>query len=441
MADTSIAAAAPLRLLLALCLTVGCAGAPESVPAPDAGVAVIGWDGATWRVIDPLLRQGRLPNLERLLERGSRGVLLAERPMYSPSLWTSLATGFPPSMHGVTDFQLPDPEGTGLVLAASFHRRRAPVWSIASAFDRSVGFVGWWTTWPAETVNGYMVSDHLAYNRWDAWARRAEGQDYRLTFPAELADELAVHAVRPDDVDARTISALVPFDEGELQELLRADRPVKFHAPSVMRFGYATDASVARFATHLLDSREQPDLFAAVFILSDVAGHVFWHHYEPEAFPGMRDDPGRLAEAIPNVYAQLDSWTGEILDRLDPDTRIILLSDHGMGPEGTLPVPDRNPAAFHRRDGILVVSGPGVTAGADLGEVSMLDVAPTLLALLGLPLARDLPGRVMAAAFPEIDLGQSWVDSYGDGRSQLPPLPSPGAEDYEERLRALGYIE
>ncbi len=421
---------------------MGCAAPSKPAHEETAKVAVIGWDGATWRVIDPLLRRGQLPHLERLLERGSRGVLLAERPTYSPAMWTSLATGFPPQAHGVTDFQLPDPDGTGLVLAATFHRHKAPIWRIASAFGRSVGFVGWWTTWPAETVNGYMVSDHLAYNRWDAWARRAEGQDYRLTFPAELTDELASHAVRPDDVDAATISALVPFDAGELQEMLSAEKPVKFHAPSVVRFGYATDASVAAFAGHLLGSREQPDLFAAVFILGDVAGHVFWHYYEPEAFPDMTDDPGRLADAIPNIYRQLDEWTGEILERLDPNTRVILLSDHGMGPEGTLPVPDRNPAAFHRREGIVVVSGPGVTAGADLGELSMLDVAPTLMALLGLPLARDLPGRFMSAAFPEVDAsGLAWVDSYGDGRSEFPALPSPGEEDYEERLRALGYIE
>ena len=159
---------------VALCVSTLLAGCSDGTSHPPR-VAVIGWDGATWNVIDPLLEQGRLPNLARLIERGSRGVMVAEEPLLSPALWTSLATGFTSVDHGISGFILPDPRGEGGVLASTFHRRRAPIWKIASDAGRSVGFIGWWTTWPAEHVRGYMVSDHLAYNRWGAWAPLAAG--------------------------------------------------------------------------------------------------------------------------------------------------------------------------------------------------------------------------------------------------------------------------
>lgn len=445
MHPRSCAGAAGMLLAAAILGAWGCSGSGEGhiePPAPPAKIALIGWDGATWEVIDPLLRQGQLPHLARLLREGSRAVLLAEQPMYSPAVWTSLATGFSPKDHGVTDFQLPDPRDGSLVLASTFHRHRAPIWTMASQAERSVGFVGWWTTWPAEPVFGYMVSDHLAYNRWDAWARRSEDATYQLTFPAELSTELLPHAVQPNDVDAATLTAIVPFNDSERAEMMAADGPVKFHAPSVFRYGYITDASNAAFARHLLDTREQPDLFAVVFILTDVAGHVFWHHYQPERFPQGDPDLGRLRDALPNVYRQLDAWTGEILARLEPGTVVMVLSDHGMGAKGVLPQPGRNPAGDHTPDGILVAAGPGVTRGADLGRRSSLDLVPTLLARLGLPIARDMPGKVIDALAPGGMAGRpAPIDSYGEGRT-LPNEegPSPGAEEYLERLRSLGYV-
>ncbi|MDH3628806.1 MAG: alkaline phosphatase family protein [Acidobacteriota bacterium] len=410
---------------------------PESSPPQ---VAIIGWDGATWAVMEPLLRAGQLPNVQALLDRGGRGVLLAEPPLRSPALWTTLATGFPPADHGIHDFQLPDPQ-TGLpILAATIHRQRAPLWTIASRHEREVGMVGWWTTWPAEPVHGWLVSDHLADNRWDHWAKRPDRESYQLTFPPELAESLRPQAVTAQDVTPETLAHLAAFDQRERTEMMLATRPVIFHGPSVLRHGYATDASNARFAVELLDRNGQPDLFATVFILSDVVGHVFWHHLEPEQLRGPNPAGDRLAETIPNIYRQLDTWTGELLSRLSPETLVLLISDHGMRGTGFLPRPGQNPSGDHQPEGILIAAGPGVPAGADLGEIRQLDFAPTVLAALDLPVAEDMPGRVVRGLLGDRTIRS--VETHGDGRAHFDVLEtSPAEERYEDRLRSLGYIQ
>src|SRR5262249_36901627 len=65
---------------------------------------VVGLDGADWEVIRPLIREGRLPHLARLVGEGTSGTLLSEPPLLSPIIWTTLATGRPPTEHGITSF-------------------------------------------------------------------------------------------------------------------------------------------------------------------------------------------------------------------------------------------------------------------------------------------------------------------------------------------------
>jgi arylsulfatase A-like enzyme len=143
---------------------------------------------------------------------------------------------------------------------------------------------------------------------------------------------------------------------------------------------------------------------------------------------------------LPNIYAKIDRWTGEILDRLDPATVVIVLSDHGMGRHDK-PRSGQNradPEEHHRREGIVVVSGAGV-GHTDLGVIPALDLCPTVLALLGLPLAEDMPGKPIAAV---VHATAGSVPSYGDGRISMQSTEtSPADENYVERLRALGYVQ
>ena len=438
-----------VRASLVAVLALGCEPPKPELDAGDVAaekVAIIGWDAANWEVLDPMLENGELPTLAALLARGSRGVLVAEEPLLSPVAWTTLATGFHAQDHGILNFTMRDLRGGDeQVLVTSGHRKRAPLWKMVSGAGRSVGFVGWWTTWPAEPVNGFMVSDHLAFNRWDTWARRVtpEGasEDDGLTWPAELAGELRSHARRPETIELETLTGIVAFNEREQREMMSATQPVLFHGPSVFHFGYSTDASNLAFARYLLEERGQPDLFATVFVLSDIAGHVFWHHYEPDRFAEFGAEDAHLRDAIPSVYRQLDRWTAELIAEFDSETTIVIVSDHGMGPEGVVAKPGVNPAGDHVPEGILVVAGPSSLRGADLGDVASIDFAPAVLSLLGLPAAEDMPG---SAPWRTVGAAAKRIESYGDGRSELDVRAgerSSGEAEYLERLRALGYIK
>ena len=161
-------------LLRAAAVTAACllltGGAGPSAAAPAAGrapkpprVIVVGWDGADWGLLDPLLREGKLPNLARLVARGRTYDLATFEPMASPLIWTTIATGRTPVDHGVADFQENDPKNRVL---DSGHE---PLAQGARDLERGlgarglrVGVVGWWATWPAEKVNGFLVSDRVA---------------------------------------------------------------------------------------------------------------------------------------------------------------------------------------------------------------------------------------------------------------------------------------
>jgi hypothetical protein len=148
----SLAAAACLSLLSACLSACGDAG--------PGRVIVIGVDGADPEVLDTFMAEGKLPHFATLRRDGAYGHLRSSKPMLSPILWTTIATGRAPADHGIGHFVAVNPKtGEQLPVTSQMRRVRA-IWNILSDAGRRVGVVGWWATWPAETVNGFIVSDH-----------------------------------------------------------------------------------------------------------------------------------------------------------------------------------------------------------------------------------------------------------------------------------------
>ncbi|MDO8489630.1 MAG: alkaline phosphatase family protein, partial [Candidatus Omnitrophota bacterium] len=122
-------------------------------------ILFIGLDGASWNVLDALLKEDKLPNIKYLASHGCRASVNTLEPMVSPLIWTSIATGKMPDKHGIMGFTAKQPKSGIEIPVTSNLRKAQAIWNILSYYKKSVGVFGYLVTWPAERVNGCLVSD------------------------------------------------------------------------------------------------------------------------------------------------------------------------------------------------------------------------------------------------------------------------------------------
>jgi hypothetical protein len=455
---TALDRASPLHLTPAA-RTAGRANRPSRV-------VVLGWDGASWQLALPLLRAGRLPNLESLMANGAYGNLDTIEPTYSTVIWTSIATGVPPSRHGVLDFVVRpygraisrlSPEERGqLHFYSNADRKALALWNLASDTGRGVLVVGYHNTYPAEPVRGLMVSSHLVREheiaQFGVRSPSAGGGSPALVYPAGETRAVAAFFRPPSALRFEEISRFADLDGPTFArwQARAPRRPAARQRWDRLCRGYLYDEFHARVAHHYLPILK-PALTMLHFQSVDWASHWFlgFHDHEPPAegrtkaaSPEVRQRRHSLyARTVAAFYEYLDGWLGRIQGGLDPDTAVVVLSDHGF--EDGL---DDDEQGMHDRapPGIIVLAGPGIRAGTRIEGATLYDVLPTLAALLDLPIADDLPGRVLEAAFQP-----AWrqanpprrVASYGPRPPQAQPdTPATLSRTLEEELRAVGYI-
>jgi tetratricopeptide (TPR) repeat protein len=421
----------------------------------DHPILLVGLDGADWQVAGPLMEAGRLPALKRLSGSGLRGHLRSSVPMLSPLLWTTAATGKPPEEHGIVDFLVPDRAAGRRVPITSSHRRVKALWNIFSERGYEPAVVAWWATYPAEAVRGAIVSDRVAYSLFDVGEPDAAGPG--LVHPPDLWPRVREARVDPADVADAEVTRLARVAPAEIAAA-RAAASSRAPGSSKDRLVHLLKILAAARTYHAvardLLERGRPDLLALYYQGIDEVSHRFAHCSEPAlplCAPADRERYGRTVEAF---YERQDEMLGEILALAPPDAYVVVISDHGFRSGGDRPrdVPpdlDGKPAKWHRPYGIVLVSGPGLEAG-DLKSATLLDVAPTILRLAGLPRAEDMTGRALVAAggIPE---PPEPVATYEGAASGAPPAlaalaasEDPGAagadEEMLENLRSLGYV-
>jgi predicted AlkP superfamily phosphohydrolase/phosphomutase len=409
-------------------------------PAADRyPVTIVGVDGAAWRVIDPLVRRGALPNLARLIANGTRAPLRSQMPLLSPAVWTTVASGVSRERHGVTGFR-----NAARHLVSSADRKAPTLWTVASQAGLKSAVIGWWATYPAEPINGVVVSER---------ALKTRDQDLRDMLGEQLDDPALARLVHPP-------GAMKPLADLILKTPEVADPADDLtKVPIWMRH---EDGAVARALLRLRERVGPFDLEMVLLRGLDPVSHFFWKFYEPDA-PAYShkerpraDDVEKYGRTIENHYRYVDSLIGELCAGDARDRVVIVVSDHGFEAgqqtfrRGTiLSGTHRSPAA---REGIFIASGGPVRRGARLAAVSVTDIAPTALHLLGLPVAEDLEGRVLEEAFDgrwAAGHPPRTVPTYAPPAAP-PPAPEAAtaveAESAAERrireeLRALGYIE
>lgn len=425
----------------------------EPDPAMSRRVLLIGIDGASWKVIEPMLADGELPTFQRLVSQGATcpDVDVAHRS--SPVAWTSIATGRLSQHHGILNHITKLPNGD-LIPVTGANRRVKAIWDVASAAGRTVGVVGWWASWPAEPVRGFFVSDHanpvfvekLAHDRgyWTADRQKVANlnKDY---YPPTVGSVLAGVATSKEDFSYDLFAQrtkITPKQRAKLEKTAwyEGDRY------DVLRTFFLIDLNQVSASLALLQ-RQPVDLALVYLRAMDPIQHKGWDLVEPERFQRRKkytDDPETDRGLVESAYRHTDAFLDELIRAVPEDTTIVVMSDHGAEPHPSEDSP--RPGGHHSPDarGVLFIAGPGVRAKQKLTRASPYDVMPTILWLLGLPIAEDLEGRILTEAFDPSFADQIPViktATYGARESQAIAAPSDADEAMLESLRTLGYIE
>jgi predicted AlkP superfamily phosphohydrolase/phosphomutase len=323
-------------------------------------------------------------------------------------------------------------EKAGLVSTAavtSASRRRRALWNALNAFGIPTGVVRLWGTFPPERVQGFMLSNyfHLLH--------RDPAEAGESVHPRDLLPEIQARMVEPAAVDPALVSEFV-----DLSVEVPGDR-LPWRRELVER-ALAPDLSYQR-AGAVLRAAYDPPFFATYFYGLDVVGHAFMRYAEPDRFGDVRpEEVRRYGRVVDRYAALLSQWVGEAARALRPGEVLVVVSGYGMEPVplwrravGAVVGGDfRSGTHAGAPDGFFMAVGDGVKAGSTLRGASILDVAPTILYLMGLPVARDMEGRVLTEILDEdftrahpvtfIPSYESLAVTPAAGRgSDLPPLP------------------
>lgn len=381
-----------------------------------------------------------MPCLSSLVGRGVAGDLTSYAPYLSPMLWTTIATGHHPDRHGVHGFAELDPAtGAGRAIGTITRRKKA-LWNIISEQGGDVGVVGWMGTFPAEAIRVAFISDTFGH------APDKPEEDWPVVagavYPPALGEELADLRLRPQDVDTGLLGLFIP----KLLDQRRPNDP----RPQRLRQRLAQLYTLHNACVALV-SNKQPDFLAVYFHFLDLVCHEFVMFHPPRHSGVGTTDYELYREVVAGAYRVQDALLGDLLKHCHPETRVMLVSDHGFTTGAGRPVHtprnDAGLAAWHRREGLIVACGPGVAKGRALGVVRPQDIAPTLLAWRGLPAADDMPGRVIAELFDEVPRTHtipSWETEPAKTSAPLTPAAEPEPDERSRLTRRfveLGYLD
>ena len=443
-------------------------GSSERTASSQPPILLIGIDGLEWDVMLPLLHEGKMPVMAKLMERGVYGLLQTFEPTMSPVIWTSIATGKGPRKHGILHFAKHQP-GKGYQLFSNLDRKTKAIWNIASDYGKRVAVCGWWMTFPVEVINGVMVAQTNTTQQVQIekgkqiWKGRliegVAGQVYPPQRQPEMMNILwEVETSLPELTE--DIFGHFPYPRSLLGERLWNNCLWCFRA----------DATYLRITEVLLRDPEPYDLMAVYFSGPDVVGHRFWRYMQPEPYdhsptPEQVENFGKVIE---NYYQYIDQAIGQLVVNVGHNTRIIIISDHGMhainhtarfDPDD--PPNDVNSA--HHLDapaGVIIATGLGIRQANTTKQIenlqridlptlaTVMDMTPTLLALMDVPIGKDMDGQVAESlvdseVFETIPLRTVRTHDTEAWRKAHQELVGgdAGQEERLKQLRSLGYLE
>ncbi|MCJ7611466.1 MAG: alkaline phosphatase family protein [Candidatus Aminicenantes bacterium] len=421
-----------------------------------ARVYVIGLDGATWDILDPLIEQGKLPVFKKLKENGAWSRLRTFDPTLSAVVWTSIATGKSMLKHGIVDWVFVNKRKIQVPYSSS-EKRTPSIWEIMDETGRRSVVLGWFVTDPPDAVKGVMVSDSFAPALYRKFSRKEGSRDFSDTvYPRAEFKGLLEYFSRVEREGALKIPRLVRemgIPDYLLQYRERYDEDTgRVHIlgawNSFLVYNRIEDLLVDRYL-----EKDDYDLFLAYYRFPDVFYHFGTLFLDKEyhdridnvienrepAAEDLAEFNLKMADVSLPLLKDKEVLLEKIYDRaVKENAYLIIASDHGFRltskgynhyglPSGTPPP-----------DGILMMLGPDVKRNAEV-QATVYDITPSILYLTGLPVGRDMDGRPLLEVFTSKRPVRTTV------YTKMKHLPRKEDADRDrkkiEELKSLGYIK
>jgi len=392
------------RLLLPVLVFLGlssCSRPQPETAIPDR-IFLLGVDTLSYERIEPLLRSGELPNIRKILDGGVRLDATPSRPMEPVSAWTTLLTGKDPEQHKMLGHI--GRIATGETAINPSRIRGVPhIWqllSMSGVLCVGVGFPG---TWPAETINGFLVSNAYTPNRWMETAEntflRVEG--LAETYPRLLFDEIQPY-VHDGEIPREVVSRFFVLREEEyamvydepLGSIIAKDNPLKDFAIT-----YQADMSNMDVGLYLQETYS-PRFVGIYMETVQALQSAFWSFTQPDLYGTPPESNRRFRNTVDEGYRLVDAQIGRILERMTERSVLIVASQFGFGTD--YPPPggehENKPYAVAKDPAVLMLYGHGIRDGVHIEEAKTADVVPTILCLFGKDVATDMAGSVLVNA-------------------------------------------
>ena len=292
-------------------------------------VIVLGFDAATWNIIDPLLGKGELPNFKAMINNGVRGNLHSLESPVSPRVWTSIVTGKTEIKHGIMDFY-----------SNRSHLKSKRIWDILNEKGQSCSIFYWFVTWPPQKeIKGHMVPGFLSMDTQTVPSELSFLKELEMNEKNKIIEEqkgggflyelkMAKSALRFGVKPLTLFKAILFKITQKFKKYVELDVFAKVQLLKLYLYG-----DVFKYML-----RNHPTDFAAIlFPQADQIGHKYWAYYEPDRYEEKvgihvsQSDRLKYGDVIPHIYREMDKLVGDILKTINDDDILMIISDHGFG--------------------------------------------------------------------------------------------------------------
>jgi len=411
-------------------------------------VVMLGFDGANWPTIDPLIKKGKLPFLKKFKEESAWAYFKTFKPAKSNVVWTSIATGKTMLKHGILDFAYLRRSGIKVPYSKS-ERKEPTLWQILDTYNKRSVAINWWVSHPPDEINGVVLSDHF---RRIATSRPERVMDFAdAVHPRDYFDKLKGFVQENNDYQTVLKRTGLPDFINEFQQMYpeRDYRkiPVLNHYSRFARH----DGMVETISDYLFN-HVNFDFFATYLRFPDIVQHFVTHLMDKEFKLGLKEafstntitqsvlDEAveRISNILEPVYQYMERMIEKYVNnKKHENTYFFIMSDHGFSlyPGGFNHY--NLPAGYDAPDGFLLIHGPEVKKGI-IKNASVFDLVPTILSLYDLPVGKNMDGRVLKEIFTfNRKIKYKLYKLKKDGRMKRDK--SYDKESLEE-LKSIGYI-